>query len=196
MGLLGKGRRGRDRGAEAERVAREATDAVLQPGDKEAHMFGDKSQAEDGVQANTYMGKGSQVAGKLTFEGTVRIDGQVDGEIAAQESVLIGESAVVKATVTADSVVITGKVTGDITARRRVEIRAPGKLYGNITTPSLVIHDGVVFEGHCSMGGAEGHKAAAAGGSTTRKDDKVAAFAKDDRDKSAVNLSLQSEMKL
>lgn len=159
-------------------------------------MFGDKSQTEDGVQANTYMGKGSQVAGKLTFEGTVRIDGQVDGEIAAQESVLIGESAVVKATVTADSVVITGKVTGDITARRRVEIRAPGKLYGNITTPSLVIHDGVVFEGHCSMGGAEGHKAATVGGSTIRKEEKVAAFAKEDRDKSAVNLSLQSEMKL
>jgi cytoskeletal protein CcmA (bactofilin family) len=195
MGLLGKSRRDKIRGAEAERVALSVTNAVSPPGGKEAHMFGDKGHGEDGVQANTYMGKGSQVSGKLTFEGTVRIDGQVDGEIAAQESVLIGETAVVKAQLTADSVVITGKVTGDITARRRVEIRAPGKLYGNITTPSLVIHDGVVFEGHCSMGGAEGQKPVTVGGASARKDDALA-FTKEDRDKSPVNLNLQSEMKL
>jgi cytoskeletal protein CcmA (bactofilin family) len=117
-------------------------------------MFGDRGHSEEG-HAATMLGKGSRINGTLSFEGTVRIDGQVEGEIAAQESVVIGESAVVKAHVSADSIVITGKVTGDITARRRVEIRAPGKLYGNITTPSLVIHDGVVFEGRCSMGGGE-----------------------------------------
>ncbi len=121
-------------------------------------MFGDRGHGDDSAHAATTLGKGSQISGTLSFEGTVRIDGQVEGEITAQESVVIGESAVVKAQVTADSIVITGKVTGDMTARRRVEIRAPGKLYGNITTPSLVIHDGVVFEGRCSMGGGEGQK--------------------------------------
>ena len=155
MRLLGKGRRGQSGAADAGRSAFESSESVLvRPGDKEAGMFGDKGQADDGGQVNTYMGKGSQITGKLSFDGAVRIEGQVDGEIAAQESIVIGEAAVVKAQMTADCIVITGKVTGDITARRRVEIRAPGKLYGNITTPSLVIHDGVVFEGHCSMGGA------------------------------------------
>jgi cytoskeletal protein CcmA (bactofilin family) len=122
---------------------------------KEADMFGDRGQPDDTAHVATALGKGSQISGKLSFEGTVRIDGQVEGEIAAQESVVIGESAVVKAQVTADAIIITGTVTGDITARRRVEIRAPGKLYGNITTPSLVIHDGVVFEGRCSMGATD-----------------------------------------
>jgi cytoskeletal protein CcmA (bactofilin family) len=119
---------------------------------KEAYMSAERSQTINGAHATT-IGKGSQITGNLSFEGTVMIEGKVEGEIAAQESVIVGETAVVQAQVTADSVVVTGNVTGDITARRRVEIRAPGKLFGNITTPSLIIHDGVVFEGHCSMGG-------------------------------------------
>ncbi len=100
---------------------------------------------------HTTLGKGCDITGKLTFDGTVQIDGRVDGEIEAQETVLVGESAVVKAQITADSVIITGKVTGDITARRRLEIRAPGQVNGNIATPSLIVHDGVIFEGKCAM---------------------------------------------
>lgn len=104
------------------------------------------------VQA--HLGKGSRVEGKLTFEGSVRIDGQVEGEISAQDTVLIGETAEVTAQIHANTVVLHGRVTGDITARKRVELRAPATLVGNISTPSLVINDGVVFEGHCTMGGA------------------------------------------
>ena len=163
----------------------ESGGAILGPGDKEAAMFGDKGQADEGGQVNTHIGKGSQITGKLSFDGAVRIEGQVEGEIAAQESVVIGEAAVVKAQLTADSVVITGKVTGDITARRRVEIRAPGKLYGNISTPSLVIHDGVVFEGHCSMGSAGARDA----------EEKSPTLPAQERKAGNVNLELQSEAK-
>jgi cytoskeletal protein CcmA (bactofilin family) len=119
--------------------------------EKEDQMATDKPQG-DNTHATT-LARGSQITGNLTFEGTVVIEGQVDGEIAANECVVVGETALVKATLIADTIVINGTVHGDINARRRVEIRAPGKLYGNITTPSLIIHDGVLFEGHCSMGG-------------------------------------------
>jgi cytoskeletal protein CcmA (bactofilin family) len=105
--------------------------------------------ADGEVQA--YLGKGSRVSGKLNFEGTVRVDGQVEGEISAQDTLIVGERAVITAQINGTTVVIRGKVTGDINARKRVEIRAPGRLFGNIATPSLVIHDGVIFEGHCSM---------------------------------------------
>ncbi|MBI4515154.1 MAG: polymer-forming cytoskeletal protein [Deltaproteobacteria bacterium] len=111
-------------------------------------------ESSDG-QAQTHLGKGSRVEGKLTFEGSVRIDGQVEGEVQAQDTVIVGESAVVSAQLIANTLIIKGKVSGDITARKRVELRAPAKLVGNITTPSLVIQEGVVFEGHCSMGSAE-----------------------------------------
>jgi cytoskeletal protein CcmA (bactofilin family) len=109
-------------------------------------------------EVSAYLGKGSRITGKLNFEGTVRVDGQVEGEIAAQDTLVVGESAILNAQISGSSIIITGKVTGDITARKRVEIRAPGKLFGNVTTPSLIIQEGVVFEGHCSMGGAEAAK--------------------------------------
>ena len=75
-----------------------------------------------------------------------------DGEIHAQDTLTIGEGAVVNAQIVGASVVVHGRVTGDVTARKRLEIRAPGALIGNIVTPSLVIHEGVVFEGQCAMG--------------------------------------------
>ncbi len=120
-------------------------------------------------EVNAYLGKGSKVAGKLTFEGTVRVDGTVEGEVAAQDTLIVGETAVVNAQILGSTIIIKGKVTGDITARKRVEIKAPGKLFGNVTTPCLIIQEGVIFEGHCSMGGADAAKS------------KVTPFSKDDR---------------
>jgi cytoskeletal protein CcmA (bactofilin family) len=128
---------------------------------RETHpMTLEKEKVGDGefAEVNAYLGRGSRVSGKLNFDGTVRVDGHVEGEISAQDTLIVGERAVVTATISGTTVVIKGKVTGDINAKKRVEIRAPGKLYGNIVTPSLVIHEGVIFEGQCSMGGAEGLK--------------------------------------
>jgi cytoskeletal protein CcmA (bactofilin family) len=117
----------------------------------------DKPQVgpQQGGNLNAFLGPGSRVTGKLAFEGPVCIEGQIEGEITAQDTLTIGESAVVKAQITATSIVIHGRVTGDVTARKRLEIRAPAKICGGISTPSLVIHEGGVFEGQCTMGGVE-----------------------------------------
>ena len=101
------------------------------------------------------LGQGTRIEGQLTFDGNVRIDGHVEGEITAKETVLVGESAVVSAQIQANMVIILGRVNGDVTARKRVELRAPGKLIGNLNTPGLVIHEGVTFEGNCTMGSTE-----------------------------------------
>ncbi len=101
--------------------------------------------------AGAYLDAGSKISGKLSFETPARIDGQVDGEINAKDSLTIGESAVVAAQIKADSVVVAGKVSGDITAVHRIEIRPSAKVLGNITAPTLVIHEGALFEGHCAM---------------------------------------------
>jgi cytoskeletal protein CcmA (bactofilin family) len=103
------------------------------------------------ADTGAYLDKGSKISGKLFFEGPVRIDGQVDGEISANDAVMVGESAVVTAQVRAASVVIAGKISGDIIAAKRVEIRPTAKVFGNLTTPILVVHDGALFEGHCTM---------------------------------------------
>jgi len=92
----------------------------------------------------------------------------------------------VNAQVTGSSIVIHGRVTGDVTAQKRLEIRAPGKLFGNIATPSLVIHEGVVFEGQCAMGGPEAMR--------TEKDRKITLIPKDDRPGDGVQHKVHSEL--
>ena len=99
-----------------------------------------------------YLYKGSRVNGQLSFQGAARIDGTVDGEIHCKGSLTIGESAEIHAKVSGQIVVIQGKVEGNITAKERVELLAPARLIGNVNAPRLVIAEGVVFEGDCSMG--------------------------------------------
>ncbi len=143
----------------------------LEPG--EAEMFEQKGrtgQSEEPSGTSAFLGKGTHVTGKLMFEG---------------DALTIGESAVVNANIAGSSVVIHGRVTGDVTARKRLEIRAPGRLIGNILTPSLVIHEGVVFEGHCAMGNVEAQRG--------EKDRKIAHFPKDERPAEGVALKVHSE---
>ena len=113
-----------------------------------------------GGNLNAFLGEGTSFKGILTFEGTVRIDGRLEGEIFTKDTLVVGEGAQVNAAVHAGVVVIGGTVHGNITAERRIEINPTGRLYGNISTPSLVIEEGVVFEGSCTMGRAAGQTGA------------------------------------
>ncbi len=100
---------------------------------------------------NAFLGEGTSFKGVLTFEGTVRIDGKMEGEIITKDTLVVGEAATVSAVIRAGVVVISGTVRGDVIVEKKVEILATGKLFGNITTPSLSIEEGVIFEGSCSM---------------------------------------------
>ena len=102
-----------------------------------------------------YLYKGSRVSGQLSFQGPARIDGAVDGEIQCQGTLTIGATAEIKAKITGQVVVIHGKVEGNVSARERIELVAPARLIGNIDSPRLIISEGVVFDGDCSMGVAK-----------------------------------------
>jgi cytoskeletal protein CcmA (bactofilin family) len=99
-----------------------------------------------------YLHKGSRITGQLNFQGSARIDGIVDGEIQCQGTLTIGEGAEIRAKLSGHVVVIRGKVEGNVAGKEKVELAAPARLIGNIDTPRLVITDGVVFDGDCSMG--------------------------------------------
>jgi cytoskeletal protein CcmA (bactofilin family) len=105
-------------------------------------------------EITTILGKGSAFDGKLTFEGAVRIDGEFSGEIRTQGTLIVGETAEVKAQITAARIVIEGVVRGDIAATESIEIHAPARVYGNLSTPSLEIQRGSVFEGNSQMDGS------------------------------------------
>jgi cytoskeletal protein CcmA (bactofilin family) len=103
-----------------------------------------------------YLGPGTKINGKLTFDGQATIDGEVDGEIVAQAQITVGQQATVKGKVSAVSILVQGKVMADVVAEKRLEIQPPGSVVGDVTTQSLVIGDGAVLEGHVSMKKNEG----------------------------------------
>ena len=100
---------------------------------------------------SAFIGPGSAFEGKLTFEGVIRLDGRFTGEIHSSGTLIIGRAAHVDAEIVVDSVVVSGEVHGNIRARNRVELHSPAKLYGNITSPILIIDEGVLFDGSCEM---------------------------------------------
>src|SRR5205814_4098781 len=102
-------------------------------------------------EITTLLGRGSEFEGKLSFEGTVRVDGKLSGEIFTEDVLIIGEGAEVRAEINVGAVIIEGMVQGNIHAKRSVEIHTPGRVRGNITTPALVIEKGVMFDGNCQM---------------------------------------------
>ena len=115
-------------------------------------------------EINTLLGRGSEFEGKLTFEGTVRIDGKLAGEIFSDDVLVVGEGAEVHAEIDIGEIIIQGTVVGNIKAHRSVEIHAPGRVRGDITTPTLQIDKGVIFEGRsCMEGVADGTRGRAGG---------------------------------
>src|ERR1700761_8039055 len=110
-------------------------------------------------EITTLLGRGAAFEGKLTLEGTVRIDGRFKGEVFSDDVLVIGEGAVVEAEIDIGEVIVQGTVIGNIKAKRSIEIHAPGRVKGDITTPSLQIDKGVIFEGRSFMENATGAKA-------------------------------------
>lgn len=104
-------------------------------------------------EINTLLGRGSEFEGKLTFEGTVRIDGTLKGEVFSDDVLIVGEGARVEAEIDVGEIIIQGTVVGNIRAKRSIEILTPGRVKGDLSTPSLQIDKGVIFEGRCFMEG-------------------------------------------
>jgi len=110
---------------------------------------------------NALLGRGSEFEGKLTFEGTVRIDGKFTGTIVTNDVLVIGEGAKVSAEITCGTVIVHGEVTGNVRAKNAIELHHPARMRGNVESPSLMIEKGVMFEGQAKMEGIEKGGAAA-----------------------------------
>jgi cytoskeletal protein CcmA (bactofilin family) len=107
--------------------------------------------AQEGQDISAFVGKGVEFKGTISYSGTVRIDGYLDGEIHTDGVLLIGEDAVLQAKITAGTVVCKGKITGDIAVKEQVKLRAPAVVNGSVKTPLLSMEDGVLFNGSLEM---------------------------------------------
>src|SRR5271168_2281075 len=104
------------------------------------------------TEITALLGRGTQFEGKLHFQGRVRIDGTFKGEIKSDDTLIIGDGAEVNAEIDVATVIVRGGVVhGNVRAKTSIEIHAPGKLVGNIHSPSVFIDRGVEFQGSCRM---------------------------------------------
>jgi cytoskeletal protein CcmA (bactofilin family) len=103
------------------------------------------------VQANSTIGETSFFDGQFAVKGNLKIDGRFEGSILQVDQLQIGAKAKVKTNISATSVVVEGIVIGNISATRRILLLSTARVLGNIRTPELIIQDGVVLEGRCTI---------------------------------------------
>lgn len=107
----------------------------------------------EGSSMNAFLDRGTKFEGKLTFEGTVRIDGKFIGDIFSKDRLVIGEGGDVEGKIEVGHCIVSGTFRGEMKVRDRLELQAPAKFYGTLIAPTLVVAEGVVLEGNVKMEG-------------------------------------------
>lgn len=104
-----------------------------------------------GADLTAYIDEASEIEGKFTFGGTVMLNGKFTGEIASNDTLIIGDKGVLNASIRAAVVLVNGEVRGNIVGGERIELRGNAKVFGDVEAPVVVVEEGVLFEGHCRM---------------------------------------------
>lgn len=103
-----------------------------------------------GEKLESFIGQNTHFKGEITTKGTLRIDGNVDGNVQA-DWLVIGDKAYIKGNATATSIVVGGTIEGNVLARGLVDIQKKGRVKGDITTSKLTVMDGGVVDGRITM---------------------------------------------
>jgi cytoskeletal protein CcmA (bactofilin family) len=103
------------------------------------------------VDVNSTIGENSYFEGRFAVKGSLKIDGRFEGETLLVDQLQIGAKAKVKTDIAATSVVVEGIVIGNISATRRILLLSTARVLGDLKTPELIIQDGVVLEGRCTI---------------------------------------------
>ena len=101
--------------------------------------------------------QGCEFEGRLTFVGTLILNGKLKGEVQSSGTLIVREGGEIQADVRVGVAIVSGQISGHVTAQERVELKKTARIFGDILTPVLSLEEGVVFDGHCEMKG-EGPK--------------------------------------
>lgn len=116
-------------------------------------MSGDTTRGEDVVSV---IGPGMRVDGDCSSEGTIRVEGRVEGTVQADKAVVVGTDGVVVGDVRTQDAVISGRVDGSIVAESRLELQASSRVEGDIRSRRVRLEEGGVVDGRIEMGRREG----------------------------------------
>lgn len=110
----------------------------------------DEMEAENGNF--TVLGKDVTFKGIVHFHSTVQLDSSIEGEIHAKGMLVIGENAVIRGTIIAETIVSRGKIHGNVSASGKIQLLKPAVLLGDISSPSFSLEEGAFFKGSIDMG--------------------------------------------
>ena len=130
---------------------KEVTSSSEQEGEEVIMVAANSTITEGAGDINAFVGKGVEFKGTISYSGTIKIDGYLDGEIHTDGVLLVGEEAIIQAKITAGTIVSKGKITGDVVAKECIKLRAPAVMNGSVKAPVLSMEDGVLFNGALEM---------------------------------------------
>jgi cytoskeletal protein CcmA (bactofilin family) len=108
-----------------------------------------------GIEVNSTIGENSYFEGRFAVNGNLRIEGTFEGKTLHVDQLEIGAKAKVKTDIFASSVVVKGIIIGNINAFRRILLLSTARVLGDLRTPELIIQDGVILEGKCTISHAK-----------------------------------------
>ena len=107
-----------------------------------------------GERSTTIIGNGASFNGVLKINGSLRVDGEIEGQVQVSEDLTIGTTGVLRADITSKSAFVSGRINGRISAQGTVELKKGSRLEGDVFATSFKIEDGAFFQGNCAMGEA------------------------------------------
>ncbi len=126
----------------------EPTNTITKPATDSENIARD---IKDG-KLSGFVGHGTSLTGDTSFQMMLRVDGQLTGTVSSDGGTLIvGNNGKLDANVSVGVAQVNGTVNGDISATERIQLGRTARVVGNIATPKLVIEDGALFEGGCTM---------------------------------------------
>ena len=100
---------------------------------------------------NTFIGKGSSFEGTLKVEESLRVDGKIKGNVTTSDSLIVGKEGIIEGEIVAKNAVIGGHIKANLSATGKVVLESRATFIGELKTSRLVIDDGAIFDGRCSM---------------------------------------------
>lgn len=122
-------------------------------GSSDSGMASSSSGAAFG-NLTAFIDQGSEFEGKLSFRDTVRIDGSFSGEISSENTLIVGESGKIHATIKSVCVMVSGLVEGDIQASSQIVLHKTAVVNGDLIAPTIVMEEGAQLNGAVRMGRA------------------------------------------
>ncbi len=121
-------------------------------------IFKSSNISFDTKNSDTVIGSEAYFQGTLTAKGSLRVDGRIDGSIVDAKLVTIGKTGKIKGDISCEVCSVSGEVTGNVTALDHIELLAGAKMTGDLRAVKILIEEGAVFNGNCSMTGLKNPK--------------------------------------